>query len=98
MIRLPETAYVFLSSGLTMGASGIGITANGNVVRLPSNSPEGYRLVQMAMEMVSVSETVNDANLQSELQKNAAKLMQVGRAMLERTLNALPPEANSQSA
>jgi hypothetical protein len=98
MIRLPETAYVFLSSGLTMGASGIGITANGNVVRLPSNSPEGYRMVQMAMEMVSVSETVNDANLQSELQKNAAKLIQVGRAMLERTLSSLPPEANSQSA
>ena len=98
MIRIPETAFVFLNSGVTMGASGIGITANGHIVKIPSNSPEGYRMVQMAMEMASLSETVNDANLKLEMQKNAGKLIQVGRAMLERTLNSLPEEARTQSA
>ncbi len=53
MIRIPETAFVFLNSGVTMGASGIGITANGRIVKIPSNSPEGCRMVQLAMEMAS---------------------------------------------
>lgn len=98
MIRIPESAYVFLSSGVTMGASGLGITASGQIVKIPSNSPEGYRMVQMAMEMACLSETVNDANLKSEMQKNAGKLVQVGRAMLERALGSLPEEVRTQSA
>jgi hypothetical protein len=97
-MRLPETAYVFLNSGVTVGASGIGLTANGHIVKVPSNSPEGYRMVQMAMEMATVSETVNDLNLKTEMQQHAAKLVQVGRAMLERSLSSLPPEAKGQSA
>lgn len=97
-MRLPETAYVFLSSGVTVGASGIGLTDSGHIVKIPSNSPEGYRMVQMAMEMAAVSETVNDASLKSEMQKHAGKLVRVGRAMLERSLDSLPPEAKGQSA
>jgi hypothetical protein len=98
MIRIPETAFVFLSSGVTMGASGLGITASGHIIKIPSNSPEGYRMVQMAMEMASLSETVNDAKLKLDMQKNAGKLVQVGRAMLECALNSLPEEARVRSA
>ncbi len=98
MIRIPETAYVFLNSGLTMGASGLGLTADGQIVKIPSNSPEGYRMVQMAMEMASLSETVNDAKLKLEMQKNAGKLIQVGRAMLECALNSLPEETRTHSS
>jgi len=55
-------------------------------------------MVQLGMELASLSETVHDAGLKFELQCDAARLVQVGRAVLEHSLKLLPTEAREQTA
>ncbi len=98
MIRIPDAAFVFLGSGVTMGASGIGVTASGRIVRIPCNNPEGYRMVQLGLETAMLSETVSDENLKSEMQQNAALLVKTGRTLLESCLKSIPADVCEQSA
>jgi hypothetical protein len=45
-----------------------------------------------------LSETVNDADLKSEMQQNAARLVKTGRTLLENCLKSIPADAREQSA
>jgi len=98
MIRMFETAIVFMSSGVTAGASGIGITADGRIIHIPGNNPEAYRMVQSGLEMASLSETISNESLKGEIEKSAARLVQAGRSVLENSLKSLPSEAKFQNA
>lgn len=98
MIRIPDAAFVFLNSGVTMGACGIGVTADGHIVKIPSNNPEGYRMVQLGLETAMLSETVTDPSLKSEMRQNAARLVHAGRTLLESCLLSIPADARGQSS
>ena len=98
MIRIPEAAFVFLDSGVTMGACGIGVTAGGHILKIPSNNPEGYRMVQLGLETAMLSESVNDAKLKLEMQYNAARLVKTGRTLLEDCLKSIPADTRGESA
>ncbi len=98
MIKEFEAAFVFLTSGVIAGASGIGFTADGRVIHIPSNSPEGYRMVQLGFEMAHISKSITDAALKIETQRSAAKLVQAGRTLIENSLKLAPVETHGQSA
>ncbi len=98
MLREFEAAFVFLSAGVTAGASGIGFTADGRVIHIPNNIPEGYRMVQLGFEMAHISQSITDAALKTETQRSAAKLVQAGRTLVENSLKTLPAEAKGHSA
>ncbi len=78
-----EACFVFLSSGVTVGASGIGITANGHIVKVPSNNPEDYRHIQIGLAMAEAAESISDKALRTELLTNATKLINAGRTAIE---------------
>jgi hypothetical protein len=98
MFRIPELAFIYLSPGVAVDGGGTGITAGGHIVHVPGNNPEAYRMVQIGLEMAHLSESINDSSLKTETQKNAAKLVQAGRALIENSLKSLPAEARGQSA
>lgn len=78
-----ETCYVFLSSGVTVGASGIGITPDGRVHKIPGNNPEDYRMIEVGFAMARTAESVTDRTLRAELLNNSAKLINAGRTAIE---------------
>jgi hypothetical protein len=98
MLKEFEGAFVLLSSGVTAGASGIGFTADGRVIHIPSNNPEGYRMVQWGFEMAHVSQSITDAAIKADTQRSVAKLVQAGRTLIENPLKLLPMEAKGHSA
>ncbi len=98
MVKEFEAGFVFLSSGVIAGASGVGFTADGRVVHIPGNNPEGYRMVQLGFEMAHLSQSISDANLKSEIQKSAAKLVQVGKFSIENSLKSAPVDAKGHGA
>ena len=78
-----ESCFVFLSSGVAVGASGFGITANGHIVKVPSNNPEDYRRIEVGMALAEAAETLSDKTLRAELLGNATKLIEAGRTAIE---------------
>lgn len=89
-MNLPHftACYVFLSSGVAVGASGIAITASGHIVKVPSNNPEDYRHIEVGMAMAEAAETISDKALRAELLANAAKLVTAGRTAIEGKLKS----------
>lgn len=81
-----EACYVFLSSGVTMGSDGIGITPDGRVHRIPGNNPEDYRLIEVGFALARTAEAINDKALRAELLGNATKLINTGRTAIENKL------------
>jgi hypothetical protein len=81
-----ETCFVFLSSGVAVGASGFGITAGGHIVHVPGNNPEDYRNIEVGLAMAKAAETVADKGLRVELLSNATKLITAGRTSIEAKL------------
>jgi hypothetical protein len=98
MFRLPELAFIYLSSSVAHDGSGIGITPGGHVIHVPGNNPEGYRMVQVGLEMARLSESISDTTLKAETQQSAARLVNSGRSIIEHSLKSIPPEAKSQTA
>jgi hypothetical protein len=81
-----EACYVFLSSGVAVGASGIGITPSGHIVKVPGNNPEDYRHIEVGMAMALEAENIADKTLRAELLVNATKLIAIGRTAIEAKL------------
>lgn len=78
-----EASFVFLSSGVAVGASGFGITAGGHIVHIPGNNPEDFRNIEVGMAMARTAETLTDKGLRAELLANATKLITAGRTAIE---------------
>jgi hypothetical protein len=80
-----ETCFVFLSPGVTVGASGFGFV-NGHIVRIPGNNPEDFRHIEVGMAMAQSAEHIADKTLRAEMLTNATKLIAIGRAAIEAKL------------
>ena len=98
MVKEFEAGFIFLSSGVVAGASGVGFTADGRIVHIPGNNPEAYRMVQLGFEMAHLSQTITDSALRGEIQRSAAKLVLVGKSSIENSVKCVPVEATAQSA
>ena len=98
MVKEFEAGFIFLSSGVVAGASGVGFTADGRIVHIPGNNPEAYRMVQLWFEMAHLSQTITDSTLRGEIQRSAAKLVLVGKSSIENSVKCVPVEATAQNA
>ena len=81
-----EACYVFLSSGVAVGASGFGITPSGHIVKIPGNNPEDFRQIEVGMALAQAAEHIADKTLRAELLTNATKLIGIGRTAIEAKL------------
>ena len=80
-----ETVLIFVSSGVASGASGIGITADGHIVHVPSNNPEALGSLIAGNNVLQVAQTTRDETLRAELTNVGTKLIRQGAKAIQET-------------
>jgi hypothetical protein len=85
-LSAPELVLVFLSSGVSSGASGWGIDGAGHVHKIPSNNPEAFREAGAAVTLLDLAGSVRDS-------KVAAQAKSLGEALLQSAAKQLAPQA-----
>lgn len=81
----PELVFVFLSPGVTVGATGWGVDGSGHVHRIDPNNPETFRTASAAATVLELAGTVRDANV-------SAQLKSLGESLLQSAAKQLRPQ------